>query len=158
MRGAFEDIEVGVPRETASRTVTAEEIVAFAAEFDPQPFHLDPEAAKDSVFGGLCASGWHTASLLMRLQMDAWKSEYSLGSPGFDNLRWVRPLRPGDTIHVRSTCIDKRPSRSKPDRGSATWKTEVVNQKDEVVLDAELIGMYLKRDARPPRRMTGNLR
>lgn len=147
MRGAFEDIEIGQARETASRTVTKEEILAFAQEFDPQIFHLDEEAAKQSVFGGLCASGWHTASLMMRLQMDAWKSDYSMGSPGFDDLRWLKPLRPGDTIHVRATCIEKTPSRSKPDRGSAKWKTEVVNQKGEVVLDAELIGIYRKRDA-----------
>lgn len=147
MSGSFEDIEIGVPRETASRTVTEAEMIAFSREFDPQSFHLDPVAAKESVFGGLIASGWHTASLLMRLQMDAWKSPYSLGSPGFDNLRWLKPLRPGDTIRVRSTCIEKRPSRSKPDRGSAFWQTEVVNQKDEVILDVTLIGMYLKRDA-----------
>lgn len=147
MRGAFEDIEVGQSRETAGRTVTREEIVAFAEEFDPQPFHIDEAAAKQSVFGGLCASGWHTASLMMRLQMDAWKSDYSMGSPGFDKLRWLKPLRPGDTIHVRATCIDKTPSRSKADRGSARWKTEVVNQKGQVVLDAELIGIYRKREA-----------
>lgn len=147
MRGAFEDIEIGQARETASRTVTKDEILAFAQEFDPQIFHLDEEAAKQSVFGGLCASGWHTASLMMRLQMDAWKSDYSMGSPGFDDLRWLKPLRPGDTIHVRATCIEKTPSRSKPDRGSAKWRTEVVNQKGEVVLDAELIGIYRKRDA-----------
>lgn len=147
MKGAFEDIEVGEARETASRTVTKAEILAFAGEFDPQIFHLDEEAAKQSVFRGLCASGWHTASLMMRLQMDAWKSDYSMGSPGFDDLRWLKPLRPGDTIHVRATCIDKTPSRSKPDRGSARWKTEVVNQKGEVVLDAELIGIYRKRGA-----------
>ncbi|ANK82486.1 MAG: acyl dehydratase [Rhizobiales bacterium NRL2] len=147
MKGAFEDIEVGEARETASRTVTKAEILAFAEEFDPQIFHLDEEAAKQTVFRGLCASGWHTASLMMRLQMDAWKSNYSMGSPGFDDLRWLKPLRPGDTIHVRATCIDKTPSRSKPDRGSARWKTEVVNQKGEVVLDAELIGIYRKRGA-----------
>ncbi|PJK27538.1 MaoC family dehydratase [Minwuia thermotolerans] len=147
MKGAFEDIEVGEARETARRTVTKAEILAFAEEFDPQIFHLDEEAAKQTVFRGLCASGWHTASLMMRLQMDAWKSDYSLGSPGFDDLRWLKPLRPGDTIHVRATCIDKTPSRSKPDRGSARWKTEVVNQKGEVVLDAELIGIYRKRGA-----------
>lgn len=147
MSGAFEDIEIGVPRETASRTVTEAEMIAFSREFDPQSFHVDPEAAKDSVFGGLIGSGWHTASLLMRLQMDAWKSPFSLGSPGFDDLRWLTPLRPDDTIRVRSTCVEKRPSRSKPDRGSAFWQTEVVNQNDEVILDVKLIGMYLKRDA-----------
>ncbi len=146
MSGGFEDLVVGEVRETASRKVTQEEIIAFAQEFDPQVFHLDPEAAKDTVLGGLCASGWHTLSLMMRLQMDAWKSEYSLGSPGFDNLRWLRPLRPDETIHVRTTCIDVTPSRSKPDRGSARWKTEVVNQDGNVVLDVELIGMYLRRD------------
>ncbi|WP_416899001.1 MAG: MaoC family dehydratase [Minwuia sp.] len=146
MNGAFEDIEIGLSRETPSRTVTEDEMLAFSREFDPQVFHLDPEAAKESVFGGLCASGWHTASLMMRLQMDSWKSAYSMGSPGFDDLKWLKPLFPGDSIRVRSTCIDKTPSRSKADRGSAVWKTEVVNQKDEVVLSANLIGIYRKRD------------
>lgn len=147
MTGAFEDIEVGQSRETASRTVTEAEMIEFSKEFDPQVFHLDPEGAKNTVFGGLCASGWHTASLMMRLQMDAWKSDYSMGSPGFDDLQWRKPLFPGDTIHVRATCIEKKPSRSKPDRGSAIWRTEVINQKDEVVLSANLIGIYRKREA-----------
>jgi len=145
MSGALEDLVIGQTRETASRTITEEEIIAFASEFDPQVFHIDPVAAKDTLFGGLCASGWHTLSLMMRLQMDSWKSKYSLGSPGFDDLRWLRPVRPGDTIRVRTTCIDVTESRSKSDRGSARWKTEVLNQNDEVVLDVVLIGMYLKR-------------
>jgi len=145
MSGALEDLVIGQTRETASRTITEEEIIAFASEFDPQVFHIDPVAAKDTLFGGLCASGWHTLSLMMRLQMDSWKSKYSLGSPGFDDLRWLKPVRPGDTIRVRTTCIDVTESRSKPDRGSARWKTEVLNQNDEVVLDVVLIGMYLKR-------------
>lgn len=148
----FEDLQVGLLRTTGSYEMTREEIVAFAGEFDPQPFHLDDEAAKRSVFGGLCASGWHTASVMMRLQVTSWVGrEGSMGSPGFDDLRWLRPVRPGDVLTVRNTCVEITPSRSKPDRGSARFRAEVLNQNGEVVLDAMLIGMYRRR----PQDMTG---
>ncbi|MEC9346602.1 MAG: MaoC family dehydratase [Pseudomonadota bacterium] len=143
----FEDVHVGLVRTTGTYEMTREEILAFASEFDPQPFHLDEEAAKRSVFGGLCASGWHTASVMMHLQVTSWISrEGSMGSPGFDDLRWLRPVRPGDVLSVRNTCIEVTPSRSRPDKGSARFRAEVLNQNGEVVLDATLIGMYRRRE------------
>ncbi|MDF1732527.1 MAG: MaoC family dehydratase [Minwuia sp.] len=147
----FEDIEVGQVSETDSYTMTKQEIIEFATEFDPQPFHMDEEAAKQSVFRGLCASGWHTAGILMRLQVLSRGGDDggSMGSPGFDDLRWLKPVRPGDTLRVRSTCVEKTPSRSRPDRGSAVFLAEVINQKDEVVMDARLIGIIRKREAGP---------
>lgn len=144
----LEDLEIGRPTSTGSWTVTRDEIVEFAREFDPQPFHLDDEVAKKSVFGGLCASGWHTAAIMMRLLVDARGADRAtLGSPGFDDLRWLRPVRPGDTLTVRRTCIEVTPSRSRPDRGSARFKAEVLNQDGEVVLDAVLIGVLRRRPA-----------
>src|SRR5690606_37542541 len=104
----FEDIIVGASRDTGSHTFTQDAIIAFAKQFDPQPFHIDPEAAKDSNFGGIIASGWHTAATAMRLLVDsAIDLEASLGSPGFDDLSWLKPVRPGDTIRARLTCIEK---------------------------------------------------
>ena len=144
----FEDIEVGAVRETGSRTVTKDEIIAFAQKFDPQPFHVDEEAAKSSIYGGLIASGWHTASTMMRLMVDNFvNGSAGLGSPGFDELRWLKPVRPGDTLRVRSTCIDKTPSRSRPEIGACRYRTEVLNQHDEVVLTMISIGLIRRRPA-----------
>ena len=144
----YEDIVVGQTLVTGSKTVTKQEIIAFARQFDPQPFHLDEAAAERSMFGGLLASGWHTVAMMMRLLVDASASRaVNLGSPGFDDLRWRKPVRPGDTITVRSTCIDKRPSRSKPEIGSAWFQTEVVNQHDEVVMSLINIAIYQRRSA-----------
>jgi len=144
----FEDVEIGTGRETASRTLSKDEIIEFAREFDPQPFHLDEAAAKQSLYGGLIASGWHTASVMMRLLVDTFVGRTaSIGSPGFDNLRWLKPVRPGDTIRARSVCIEKTPSKSRPDLGSVKFHTEVFNQRDEVVMSLTSIGLYLKRPA-----------
>lgn len=146
----FEDIVPGAARETAGRTFTAEAIIAFARQFDPQPFHIDPEAAKQSSFGGLVASGWHTASTVMRLMVDAAIDlDASLGSPGFDDLVWLRPVRPGDTVRARMTCIDKTPSKSRPGIGSARFTTEVFNQRDELVMSFTSIGIMRFRNPPP---------
>lgn len=143
----FEDIVVGASRDTGSHTFTQDAIIAFAKQFDPQPFHIDPEAAKDSNFGGIIASGWHTAATVMRLLVDsAIDLEASLGSPGFDDLSWLKPVRPGDTIRARLTCIEKTPSKSRPGIGSARFLVEVFNQKDELVMKFISIGLMRFRN------------
>lgn len=142
----FDDIEVGAVRHTASHTVTKGEIVAFAREFDPQPFHIDEAAAKAGPYGSVIASGWHTAAMMMRLIVDQFAGQVaSAGSPGFDKLRWLKPVFPNDTLHVRSTCIDKAPSKSRPNLGTCKFTTEVLNQNDEVVMSLITIGLYTRR-------------
>jgi acyl dehydratase len=122
--------------------VTEERIIQFARQFDPQYFHIDLEKAKASRFGGLIASGWHTVSLAMRLYVDHYLSHVaSLASPGTDEIRWPNPVRPGDTLRIRVTIIEARPSRSKPDRGVVRAKVEALNQKDELVLS--MIGISI---------------
>lgn len=143
----FEDIEIGTARELGSHTFTQDAIIAFAKQFDPQPFHIDPEAARQSSFGGLVASGWHTAAMVMRLLVDAAVDlEASLGSPGFDDLAWLKPVRPGDTIRARMTCTEKTPSRSRPGIGSGRFLIEAFNQKDELVMRYTSIGIMRFRN------------
>lgn len=137
----FEDLVIGNVLETASVTVTEEDIVQFAKRYDPQPFHIDKAAAEKSIYGGLIASGWHTASIAMRLMVDARAQSAGMGSPGIDELRWIKPVRPGDTLRVRWTLIEARRSRSKPDRGITRSKCEVFNQHGELVMS--YIGMGL---------------
>lgn len=147
-RWTFEDLTPGLVLEAPGPTVTAEAIVDFARQFDPQPFHLDPEAAKHSLFGGLCASGWHTAALCMRTMVDAYmRDSTSLGSPGIDELRWVKPVMAGDTLHCKMTVLEQRPSRSKPNLGSVRMKWEVFNQRGELVMHLASWGLFGKRDA-----------
>lgn len=142
----LEDFAVGQVIEFPPRTVSEDEIIAFARDYDPQPFHLDKEAARQSLFGGLCASGWHTAGMMMRLMVDNMIGKYaSMGSPGVDQLRWVKPVFPGDTLHLRGEVIDVKPSRSKPDRGVITSRYEMKNQKGETVLTMQAKGMYARR-------------
>lgn len=142
----FEDFQVGESVELGSTRVTAEEIVAFARQFDPQPFHLDPERAKESLFGGLVASGWHTAALYMRLLADGLLNDTpSLGSPGVDELRWLQPVRPGDTLRARFTVLECRPSRSRPGMGIVRSRGEVWNQHDEMVMSLVSIGFFGRR-------------
>lgn len=130
--------------EFGSVGVTEEDIVAFARQYDPQPLHTDRAAAERGPYGGLIASGWHSTALMMRLVADNWLSaESSLGSPGIDELRWLRPVRPGDTLSIRITVVEARRSRSKPDRGLVRSRIEVVNQRAEVVIT--LIAMNLLR-------------
>jgi acyl dehydratase len=144
----FEDFPPGDVRESPARTVTRDEILTFARQFDPQPFHLDDEAAKRSIFGGLLASGWHTCAIYMRLMWETFlKDTASLGSPGVDEIRWVKPVRPGDTLRVRFTVVEAVPSRSKPDRGIVRVLSEVFNQHDEIVMTMRGLGMYARRPA-----------
>lgn len=151
MRGQtayFEDFAVGDTLELGSVTVSEDEIIEFARAYDPQPFHIDPNAAAHSIFGGLIASGWHTCALTMRLMVDGLLSKAaSLGSPGVDQIRWQRPVRPGDTLTARATVLEVRPSQSKPDRGSMRIRTEVTNQEGETVMWMESIGIMGRRSA-----------
>lgn len=131
----FEDYVAGHVHEIGTITVNEPEIIQFARQFDPQYFHTDPEKAKTSRFGGIITSGWHTAGLVMRLYVDHYLSHVaSLASPGVDELRWPNPVRPGDTLRVRVSILESRPSRSKPDRGVVRAKIEAFNQRGEMVL------------------------
>jgi acyl dehydratase len=142
----FEDFQPGAVFELGSRTVTAEEIVAFGREFDPQPFHVDEDAAAASVFGGLVASGWHTGALWMRLYVDALlDGAASLGSPGIEELRWLAPVRPGDTLHARLTVLEATPSERRPDRGTIRSRGEMVNQDGVTVMSMVARGHFLRR-------------
>ena len=138
----FEDYQPGSVHEYGTITVDEAEIIAFARKFDPQDFHVDPEAAARGPFGGLIASGWHTASLMMRLFADHYLSRVaSLGSPGVDELRWTQPVRPGDTLSIRVTVLDAKRSRSKPDRGIVQSSIEVLNQRGEIVATMKAINL-----------------
>jgi acyl dehydratase len=142
----LEDFTVGQTFTYPPRTVSEDEIIAFARAYDPQPFHLDKEAAKQSLFGGLCASGWHTAGLMMRMLVDNMIGKYaSMGSPGVDQLRWVKPVFPGDTLQLSGEVLEVRLSQSKPDRGVITSRYEMRNQKNEIVLTMQAKGMYARR-------------
>jgi len=134
----FEDYVPGIVREFGSITVSESEFVDFGKRYDPQDFHVDPVAAANGPFGGLIASGWHTCALMMRMFADNYLSKVSsLGSPGIDELRWLKPVRPGDTLRVRASVLETKRSRSKPDRGIVHTLTEVLNQNGEVVLSAK---------------------
>ncbi|WP_025899713.1 MaoC family dehydratase [Sneathiella glossodoripedis] len=146
----FEDVKIGDTAEFGSKTLSREEIIAFAKKYDPQPFHIDEEAAKSSIYGDIIASGWHTAAVTMRMMVDNMiDTKASLGSPGVDNLRWHKPVRPGDTLRVRTEVIDKKRSRSRPNMGTIFGKLEVINQQDEVVMSFNSIGMTLARTNKP---------
>jgi acyl dehydratase len=131
----FEDCHVGLVDEFGEVVVTAEEIVEFARRYDPQTMHTNAAAAAQGPFAGLIASGWHTASMIMRLFVEHYLSKVAtLPSPGLDELCWLRPVRPGDTLRVRVTVTEARRSRTKPDRGIVRSLVEVFNQNDEVVM------------------------
>jgi len=142
----FEDFEPGRTIPVGSRTVNQDEIIAFARKLDQQPFHVDPEAAAKSMFGGIIASGWHTCSMMMRMMVDGFLSEAaSLGSPGVDEIRWLKPVRAGDTLDVTTTVLDARPSSSRPDRGVVHTMWEAKNQHGETVVTVKGMGMFLRR-------------
>ena len=144
----LEDFTPGMVLEFGGVEVTAEEIIGFARRYDPQPFHVDAEAGRASIFGGLCASGWHTTAMMMRMWVDNFLSpEASLGSPGIDELRWLKPVFPGDRLRCRVEVLETTPSRSRPFMGSVRQRTEVLNQKDEVVLRLVGIGLFRRRPA-----------
>ena len=143
----YEDIEIGDVREFGEYEVTREEIVEFAEQYDPQPFHTDEAAARESAFGELVASGWHTASICMRLLVEgSLEDQAAMGARGVDDLRWKRPVTPGDTLRVRTEVLDKRPSESDPRRGYVDTLLEGRNQDDEVVISWIGLGMVERRD------------
>jgi len=143
----FEDFKVGETVEMGRRLVDKDEVVAFAKDFDPQPFHVDEEAARKSFFGGLIASGWHTVAMVMRMMCDSYLLDSaSLGSPGVDNVKWLKPVRPGDTIRAMRTVLEARASKSKPEVGIVKSRWEVYNQDDELVMTMEGYGMFAVRD------------
>jgi acyl dehydratase len=142
----FEDYVPGTVCEFGEVHVSEREIVEFARRFDPQEMHVDPQAAAQGTFGGLIASGWHTAAMMMRLVVDNFlPRKASLGSPGFDELRWLRPVRPDDVLRVRVTVLEVTPSRSKPDRGVVRSFIEVLNQHEEVVMSLKPMNIIARR-------------
>lgn len=146
----FEDIEVGRTMRFGSYHVTREEVTAFAEKYDPQPFHLSDEAAAATHFGRLSASGWHTCAMTMAMVVDNLKAQQQagLGSPGIDELRWLKPVFPGDTLRCETEIIDKRASKSRPEMGSYRSRMTVFNQHDEPVMTFVSIGLIATR---PPR-------
>jgi acyl dehydratase len=145
-RLAFEDFKEGETRSFGPRVLTREEIISFARDWDPQPFHLDEAAAARSPFGGLIASGWQTAALSMRLVVDGMLADStSMGSPGLDELKWLKPVRPGDALSVEVAVLEVTPSRSKPDRGSVKVSYRCTNQTGEVVMTMVARILFLRR-------------
>jgi acyl dehydratase len=143
----FEDYVSGAVYEYGYITVSEAEMLDFARKFDPQPIHVDPEFAARGPFGGLIASGWHTAGIMMRLFADHYLSRVaSLASPGLDELRWPAPVRPGDSLRLRATVVEARRSRSKPDRGLVRTQSELINQNDEVVLRVTAMNIIRARE------------
>jgi acyl dehydratase len=146
----FEDYVPGQIHEFGSIRIEEAEMIDFAQRFDPQPFHTNPEEAKRSLYGGLIASGWHTAGLMMRLFADHYLSRVaSLGSPGVDEVRWPRPVFPGDELSIRVTVLEASLSRSKPDRGIIWSCVEVLNQTNEVVMTMKAMNFLRCREPAP---------
>lgn len=143
----FEDIEIGSRTAFGSYTVTREEVIDFATKYDPQPFHLSDEAAAKTHFGRLSASGWHTCAMMMSMLVDNLKDtqQAGLGSPGQDELRWLKPVYPGDTLRVEVEVIDKRASQSRPEMGSYRSLITVLNQNDVAVMTTIAIGLVATR-------------
>lgn len=143
----FEDLTVGETSTFGSREVTREEVIEFATKYDPQPFHIDEEAAKNSVFGALCASGWHTCAMMMSMLVENMSETKlaSMGSPGLDKLQWLKPVFPGDTLSLRSTVTEKRESKSRPNIGLVKMQQQVLNQKGEIVADLISNAMIVRK-------------
>ena len=143
----LEDYAVGNTATYGPISATGDEILDFATKFDPQPIHIDEAAATAGPFGGVIASGWHSASLMMRLYVDHYMSHTaSLGGPGIDELRWTAPVRPDDRLTLRTTVLETRPSRSKPDRGLLRTQCEVTNQDGVVVMTCTLMNIVTRRE------------
>ncbi len=144
----YEDIEVGHHQAFGRYEVTREAVVDYASKYDPQPFHLDDEAAAQTYFGRLSASGWHTCAMTMRMLVDNMSTvqQAGLGSPGVDNLRWVKPVYPGDTLRCETEVIEKRRSKSRPDMGLFKSRCRTFNQHDELVLEMVSNGLIRVRD------------
>ncbi len=148
----YEDFEQGSVERFGSRTVTREEIVGFAAEFDPQPMHLDEQAARRTPLGGLAASGWHSCAIMMRLIADGFILESScMGSPGVEELKWLKPVRPGDRLAVRRTVLETRVSKSRPAMGFVRFRFELLNQNGETVMEQTNFIMFGRRAAETSR-------
>jgi acyl dehydratase len=142
----FEDLPAGATRSFGHKLVTRDEVIAFAAEFDPQPMHLDEAAAAQSILGGLAASGWHSAAMLMRMICDEFLlNTASLGSPGLADLRWLKPVKPGDVLTARYTVKEARPSASKPGVGIVRMLYEVTNQSDNIVMTWDCTHLFGRR-------------
>ena len=142
----WEDYEVGAKFPLGCTTFTAEEIVGFGRAYDPQSFHVDPEAARQSMFGGLIASGWHVTAKLMRLFVDNYVDQRTaLGSPGVDEVRWLKPVRPGDTLQAWVECAGKVPSKSRPEMGIVHEQWRATNQKGELVMTLKGTNMVRRR-------------
>ena len=147
----FEDFVPGSVAQYGPCTVTREQIVEFAAEFDPQPMHLDEAAARASMLGGLSASGWHTCALLMRMICDWFiLDSASMGAPGIDEVKWLKPVRPGDSLTIRGSVLSVRASQSKPDRGFVSFLWEIYNGSGEKVMTLICPQMLLRRNAGAP--------
>ena len=144
----WEDFRPGAIAVYGPRLVTREEIVAFAAEFDPQPMHLDEAAAGDTMLGGLGASGWHSCCLLMRMIADGFiLDSSSMGGPGIDEVRWLKPLRPGTHIRIRATVLDTRASNSRPEMGLVKFLFEILDDADAVLTTLATTLMFGRREA-----------
>jgi acyl dehydratase len=142
----WEDLQPGSVRELGSVTVSAEEIKEFASQFDPQPFHVDELAGRHSIFGNLCASGWHTCALAMKLTVENFLNESSsMGSPGLENLRWLKPVYPGDTLTLKHSIVEARALRKRRDTGLVRAMWEMFNQNGEKVMQMEGYGMFGRR-------------
>lgn len=147
----WEDLQPGTVRELGTTSTTAEEIKEFAGKFDPQPFHLDEEAGRQSLFGGLCASGWHTCAMAMRLTVDNMlKHSSSLGSPGLESLKWLKPVYPGDRLSLRHTILESRALRKRPDTGMVRSRWEMFNQAGDKVLEMDGYGFFRRRAPATP--------
>lgn len=144
----WEDFETGQVRQLGTRKVSREEIVAFAAEFDPQPMHMDEMAAKDTMLGGLAASGWHSCALMMRMMCDSYLlNAASMGSPGLDEIKFIAPVRPGDTLKGQFTCLEARASGSRPELGICKMFYELFNQHGELVMTWHCNQFFGRRSA-----------
>ncbi|WP_040370413.1 MaoC family dehydratase [Blastomonas sp. AAP53] len=148
----YEDLEVGSTSKFGRYDVTRDEVIDFAQKYDPQPFHLDDEAAAKTHFGRLSASGWHTCAMTMAMLVENMKTsrQAGLGSPGMDNLRWVKPVYPGDTLRVETTIIEKRRSKNRPDMGLFKSDLTIFNQNDEPVMTMRSNGLIKVRNPEAP--------
>ena len=151
IRYYWEDLAPGTVLELGSVSVSAEEIKDFAEQFDPQPFHLDEVAGRRSIFGNLCASGWHTCALAMRLTVENFLNDSSsMGSPGLESLRWLKPVYPGDTLTLKHSILESRPLRKRADTGIVRSLWEMSNQNGDKVMAMEGYGMFRRRHPATP--------
>ena len=147
VKNYWEDFRVGERVLMGSVKVTKDDIVRFAVEYDPQVFHIDEKAGENSIFGGLIASGWHTCSLVMKMMCDSYLLDSaSMGSPGMENIKWVKPVRPNDVLTAFRTTIETKSSRSKSDRGIVKTLFEVFNDSQELVMSMEGLGMFRRKN------------